>query len=194
MKQNEGDRIEERLTESILDEVVEGVPVAVVGKPVVARGELLEALRRDRGEVALELRVLGQDHRPTRHEAVDQRLLPHLPYAKPNPTPNPRPVEGERKRGGRKKEGRRGRAKEAEKTIGEETEREGRNGRRGNDFELSKLHPPVPELSKTFFCGPQTIRFRDLKLTALNSYKKISVSSFYTNFLGKNSKLSASSF
>lgn len=152
MKQNEEDRIEERLTESILDEVVEGVPVAVVGKPVVARGELLEALRRDRVEVALELRVLGQDHRPTRHEAVDQRLLPHLPCAKPNPTPNPRPVEGERKeRREEEDEGRRGRAKEAEKTIGEETEREkGRNGRRGNDFESSKLHHESLSFQKYF--------------------------------------------
>lgn len=79
---------EEELTESVLDEVVEGVAVAVVGELVVARGELLEALRRDGGEVAGELRVLGQDDRAAGHERVDQRLLPHvlLPLSLPSPS------------------------------------------------------------------------------------------------------------
>jgi hypothetical protein len=65
------------LTEPVLDEVVEGVAVAVVGELVVRRRELLQALRRDGGEVAGELRVLGEHHGAPRHERVDQRLLPH---------------------------------------------------------------------------------------------------------------------
>jgi hypothetical protein len=53
------------------------VTVAVVGELVVACGELHEALGGDGGEVAGELRVLGQYDRATGHERVDQRLLPH---------------------------------------------------------------------------------------------------------------------
>jgi len=44
-------------------------------------GKLLEALRGDGGEVPAELGVLRQNHRATRDEAVDQRLLPHLGFA-----------------------------------------------------------------------------------------------------------------
>lgn|SRR5687767_13878205 len=65
------------LTESVFHKVVEGVAVTVVGELVVARGELHEALGGDGGEVAGELRVLGQYDRATGHERVDQRLLPH---------------------------------------------------------------------------------------------------------------------
>ena len=61
--------------------------IAVVGELVVAGGKLLEALRRDAGEVAGELGELGEDHRPSGHEAVDQRLLPHLSLENPNPNP-----------------------------------------------------------------------------------------------------------
>ncbi|RWW62936.1 hypothetical protein BHE74_00029908 [Ensete ventricosum] len=70
---------------SVLDEVVEGVPVTIVGELVVASEELLQALSGDAVEVARELGVLCQDHRPPRDEAVDQRLLPHLPI--PDQTP-----------------------------------------------------------------------------------------------------------
>lgn len=66
------------LTESIFDEVIEGVAIAIVGELVVGSRELLEALGGDAGEIPGELRELGQDHRPSSHEAVDQRLLPHL--------------------------------------------------------------------------------------------------------------------
>lgn len=65
------------LTEALLDEVVKGVTIAVVSELVVARGEFLEALSGDGGEVAREFRVLGEDHGSTSHKAVDQRLLPH---------------------------------------------------------------------------------------------------------------------
>lgn len=37
----------------------------------------MEALGGDVGEVAGELGVLGEDDRPSGHEAVDQRLLRH---------------------------------------------------------------------------------------------------------------------
>lgn len=52
--------------------------IAVIGKLVVGSRELLETLSRDAGEITGELGILGEDHRTTRHEAVDQRLLPHL--------------------------------------------------------------------------------------------------------------------
>ena len=68
---------EEGFTESIIDEVVEGVAVTVVGELVVGGRELLKALEGYAGEVAAKVSVLRKDHRPTRHEAVDQRLLPH---------------------------------------------------------------------------------------------------------------------
>lgn len=55
--------------------------IAVVCELVVASRKLLEALRGDGGEVPAELGVLRQNHRATRDEAVDQRLLPHLGFA-----------------------------------------------------------------------------------------------------------------
>lgn len=51
--------------------------IAVVGEPVVGGREFLEALGGYAREVSGELRELGQDHRPSRHKAVDQRLLAH---------------------------------------------------------------------------------------------------------------------
>jgi len=75
-----------RLTVSVLDEVVEGVAIAIVGELVVGGGKLLEALGRDAREIAGELGVLGEDHRPSGHEAVDQRLLPHPSLASAHET------------------------------------------------------------------------------------------------------------
>lgn len=46
------------ITESIMDVVVERVPVAVVGEAIVVGGELLQALRGDGGEVAGDLGVV----------------------------------------------------------------------------------------------------------------------------------------
>ena len=66
-----------KFTESIINEVVEGVAIAVVGKFVVCSGEFLKALQGYAGEVATEVGVLCKNHRATRYEAVDQRLLPH---------------------------------------------------------------------------------------------------------------------
>lgn len=65
-------------TESVLDEIIKGVAIAIVGELVVRSGKLLEALRGDASEITGELRILGEDHRSSSHEAVDQRLLPHF--------------------------------------------------------------------------------------------------------------------
>lgn len=70
--------MESWLTESILNQIVEGMTIAVVGELVVGSREFLEALSSDSGEISGELGELSQDHSPTRHEAVDQRLLSHL--------------------------------------------------------------------------------------------------------------------
>ena len=51
--------------------------ITVISELVVGGRELLKALEGYGGKVAAEVGVLRQDHRPTRHEAVDQRLLPH---------------------------------------------------------------------------------------------------------------------
>ena len=68
----------ERLTEAIFDEVIEGVTVAIVGKLVVGRRKLLEALCSDGSKVPFKLSILGENHRPTSDEAVDQILLSHF--------------------------------------------------------------------------------------------------------------------
>lgn len=65
-------------TESVLDEIIEGVAIAVVGELVVRSRKLLEALRGDGSEIPGELRILSKDHRSSSHKAVDQRLLPHF--------------------------------------------------------------------------------------------------------------------
>lgn len=66
-----------KFTESIINEVVESVAVAVVGEFVVGRREFLKALGGNGSEVACELGVLSEDNGVPRHEAVDQRLLSH---------------------------------------------------------------------------------------------------------------------
>ena len=55
--------------------------IAAVGELVVGGREFLETLRSDAGEISGEFSVFGEDHRSSRHEAVDQRLLPHLSHA-----------------------------------------------------------------------------------------------------------------
>ena len=57
--------------------------ITVISELVVGGRELLKALEGYGGKVAAEVGVLRQDHRPTRHEAVDQRLLPHPLSRKP---------------------------------------------------------------------------------------------------------------
>lgn len=57
--------------------------IAVVGELVIGSGEFLETLRCDAREITGELGVLGEDHRASSHEAIDQRLLAHP--QNPNP-------------------------------------------------------------------------------------------------------------
>ena len=49
--------------------------IAVVGELVVGGRKLLEALCSDGCEIAFEIGELDEDHRPSSHETVDQRLL-----------------------------------------------------------------------------------------------------------------------
>lgn len=65
-------------TESILDEVIEGVAVAVVGELVVSGREFLEALKSYGVEIPTEFGVLRENHSPSGNEGVDQGLLAHL--------------------------------------------------------------------------------------------------------------------
>lgn len=84
-------RTKSRLTESVLDEIIEGMAITIVRELVIAGWEFLKALGSDSSEISGELRVFRQDHRTPSHEAIDQRLLPHLqPNLSPNPNPNPR--------------------------------------------------------------------------------------------------------
>jgi hypothetical protein len=62
-------------TVAIIDEVIEGVAIAVVGEFVVGSWELLKALKRDRVEVTAEFGVFRENHASTRNEGVDQRFL-----------------------------------------------------------------------------------------------------------------------
>ncbi|KAF2292612.1 hypothetical protein GH714_026016 [Hevea brasiliensis] len=80
-------------TEAVIDEVVEGVAITIVCELVVGGRKFLEALSCYACKVAGELRKLCQNHRPSRHEAVDQRLLPHL-LRQQNPNPRERKREG----------------------------------------------------------------------------------------------------
>ena len=67
----------EKVTESIIDEIVEGMSIAIVSELVIGGGKLLEALRGYSGEIPGELRVLCENHSTARNKAVDQGLLPH---------------------------------------------------------------------------------------------------------------------
>lgn len=52
--------------------------IAVVGKLVVRRRKLLEALCSDGCEIAFEIGELDEDYRAASDETVDQRLLRHF--------------------------------------------------------------------------------------------------------------------
>jgi len=54
------------------------VAITIVGESVVGRRKLLQALRGNGGEVSRKFSVLSENHGASSHEAVDQRLLPHL--------------------------------------------------------------------------------------------------------------------
>lgn len=71
--------MERGYTEAVINEVVEGVPIAVVGELVARRWQLLKALRGYADEVTGEFSELRQNHGTASYERVDQRLLPHQP-------------------------------------------------------------------------------------------------------------------
>nr|GMD70108.1 hypothetical protein GW17_00027190 [Ipomoea batatas] len=72
---NKWKRGNQKLTETVIGEVIEGVTIAIVGEPIVGRGKFLEALGGNGGEIAGQLRVLREDHRSPGHKAVDQQLV-----------------------------------------------------------------------------------------------------------------------
>lgn len=51
--------------------------IAVVGEPVIGGRKFLETLTSNAGEITGEFRILSEDHGASRHESIDQRLLPH---------------------------------------------------------------------------------------------------------------------
>jgi len=64
------------ITESIIGEVVEGVSIGGIGEFGVGSREPEKAVQSYLREVSIEVGVLRQNHRASRHEAVYQRLLP----------------------------------------------------------------------------------------------------------------------
>ncbi|GLT28193.1 hypothetical protein SLA2020_031430 [Shorea laevis] len=78
--------MERAYTEAVINEVVEGVSIAVVGELVARRRQLLEALRGYAGEVTGEFSELRQNHGAASNERVDQRLLPHQQSLTPTVT------------------------------------------------------------------------------------------------------------
>lgn len=65
------------ITESIINDEVEGVTVAIVSEPVVRSREFLKTLQSYGGEVSCEVTVFCYDQRATSNETVNQRLLSH---------------------------------------------------------------------------------------------------------------------
>lgn len=52
--------------------------IAAVSELVVSCRKFLETLSGYAREVTREIGVISQNHRASSHEAIDQRLLPHL--------------------------------------------------------------------------------------------------------------------
>lgn len=66
------------LTEAVLDEIVEGVAVTVVGELVVAGRKLLKALSSDGCEISLEFGEFCNDYGAASDRSIDERFLPHF--------------------------------------------------------------------------------------------------------------------
>lgn len=66
------------LTESLLNEVVECMPVTRIGELVVIGWKLLQTLHRNSAEVSRKCCVLSEHHGAPGNKAVYQRLRPHL--------------------------------------------------------------------------------------------------------------------
>ncbi|MFS8014312.1 hypothetical protein Hanom_Chr15g01343091 [Helianthus anomalus] len=65
------------LTEAIFNKVIKSVSVTVVCELIVGCRKLLEALGSNRGEIAGEVCVFGENDGASGDKTVDQRLLPH---------------------------------------------------------------------------------------------------------------------
>lgn len=66
------------LTKAIVNEIIEGMGVAVVSELVVGGREFLEALKSYGIEIPTEFRVLSENHSSAGNESVDQRFLAHF--------------------------------------------------------------------------------------------------------------------
>ena len=62
----------ENRTESIFNEVIEGMAIAIISKLVIGSGKFLKTLCSDASEIAFKLRVLRENHSSSRHKAIDQ--------------------------------------------------------------------------------------------------------------------------
>lgn len=67
-----------RLTVTVVDKIIEGVTIAIIGEFVISSGQFLEALKSNGIEIPTVLGVLRENHGSTSDESVDQRFLRHL--------------------------------------------------------------------------------------------------------------------
>lgn len=74
----EGKAEEKARTIAIIEKVIEGVGVAIVGKLVAGGRKFLKALKGNGIEIAAEFGVVGENHSAASDEGVDERLLSHL--------------------------------------------------------------------------------------------------------------------
>lgn len=66
------------LTETVVNEIIKGVAIAIVGEFVIGGGEFLEALKSNGIEIPAVLGILSENHGAASDESVDQRLLRHV--------------------------------------------------------------------------------------------------------------------
>uniref|UniRef100_A0A7C8YJQ1 Uncharacterized protein n=1 Tax=Opuntia streptacantha TaxID=393608 RepID=A0A7C8YJQ1_OPUST len=66
------------VSEAVVNEIVEGMAIAVVSELAARRREFLKALRGDSGEISLKFSVFSDDDRPPGNKTVNQGLLPHF--------------------------------------------------------------------------------------------------------------------
>lgn len=59
------------LTVSLVDEVIEGVAIAIIRKSIVGGGEFLKTLGSDALKISGELGVLSKDHGASSYKAID---------------------------------------------------------------------------------------------------------------------------
>ena len=66
------------LTVTVVNEIIEGVAIAIVGEFVIGSRQFLEALKSNRIEIATVLGVFSENDGSTSNKSVDQRLLRHV--------------------------------------------------------------------------------------------------------------------